>query len=1171
MLQVLLLGSPEILNDGQLLIFQRRMVRHLLTYIASTPDWVSRSELATLFWPDDIGSIAYNRLRDTLRHLNNSLPEKDMLLKYGSMVTINPEKVYVDLRDFQNKMTMIRRSLQYRPENNPIPANTIVLMQDAVQLWRSPHFLVGINLPPEGEYSEWVIKTGQKLELDRQYLLIQLAEQSLVFGSPLAALDWMSMALQTDDMDPDLNQRYAEILVHLDRVSEARSHLKNLKQQYEMQNYGEFPSVLERLNSSLQNLPAKKIPDNEIKPERSYSDIPFVGGISPLKELQTSIKDGESLLVLGEAGSGKSRLLSELKIRAPATYRFMVMQPRKNERNTAFRTIGEMLRQSVKKEEWLKLKPEYLNQMVRLLPELIGLLPKGATTVGLPWEDARAIMVDALYQIMQICSQSKKVILVLDDAQWCDSTSWDVINYLVDKLYFRSQAVFILAARSEISTIMVEQFITDFRSKSRLQVIQLQPMGDEEINQITYFLTGEKPDTQLAYKLKRSSGGNPMFLIEILRAALSSSSESSIAERILHGPTTPTLTDIIHERLERLSQNERTVLNIAALCGDTVQPWLLEKVSDFSPTLLTDTLEILEKEQHLLQIQTKESEISYSFIHEKIRDAVVQDIYPPRKRLLHQRIAKVLISENSSTNSSVAQIAEHLEQAGSISQSIPYRLQAARFAWQVLSPEDSFFHLQHAENSLKQLDKSSTAHDVYSVYSLWGKYCIELNDLQNMQHAYECMLLSGEKLSDHTLIGAGLSGLGLLQAYTRNMDAATESLNRASQFLEFSDSVFEKMTVASRKAKMNMFVSNFRQAEQEYRQALCIYEDAGKPAECLLLKIEVTNELAFILSLTGKPSESIKIAYENLRSSDLEFDQIGKVEANIQIAIDQYYLGHPRQAIITASKSLELTSVLRNGTMIMYLHLIIARSALTTGKIAQCWQHLQNIKDLEKKYTCIEVSRTARTVCGELYSLLGAYKLAMVQFEDGSSSFSNSLEILDNRLHFGMMLRYQGEIQRGDQMVKNALKEAYAKNFASIYLLGELYDVSWYIHTGKNKEAQQLLGSYESDIASSDLSTPKLYFQLLKSLLAKNYHQLDKAKAFAQQVVDNSIELDHAWMELQGRRILWEITRSKREKQLQTEEINRKIKDMAEGIQTASISGLLSKYQKKFFNRPDMQ
>jgi DNA-binding SARP family transcriptional activator/energy-coupling factor transporter ATP-binding protein EcfA2 len=806
MLQVLLLGSPEILNNGQLLNFQRRMVRHLLTYIASTPDWVSRSELATLFWPDDIGSIAYNRLRDTLRHLNNSLPEKDMLLKYGSMMTINPEKVYVDLRDFQNKMTMIKRSLQYRPENNPIPANTIVLMQDAVQLWRSPHFLCGINLPPEGEYSEWVIKTGQKLELDRQYLLVQLAEQSLVFGSPLAALDWMSMALQTDDMDPDLNRRYVEILVHLDRVSEARSHLKNLKKQYEMQNYGEFPSALERLSSSLQNLPMKKIPDNEIKSERSYSEIPFVGGISPLKELKTAIKNGENLLVLGEAGSGKSRLLYELKIRAPATYRFMVMQPRKNERNTAFYTIGEMLRQSVKREEWLKLKPEHLSQMVRLLPELIGLLPKDAYTTGLPLDDARVVMMDAIYQIMQICNQSKKIVMVLDDAQWCDSASWNVINALIDKSYFRDQAIFILAARSEIPTGMVEQFITDFRSKSRLHVIQLQPMGDEEISQIAYFLTGEKPDPQLIQLLKKSSGGNPMFLIEILRAALSSSPEISIAERILHGPTTPTLADIIHERLERLSQNERTVLNIAAVCGDNVQAWLLEKVSDFSPTTLADTLEILEKEQHLLQIQIKESEISYSFIHEKIRDAIIQDIYPARKRLLHQRIAKVLISENLSTFSSVEQIAEHLELAGSIAQSIPYRIQAARFAWQMLSPEDSYSHLQHAENSLKKLDKSISTQDIYSVYSLWGKYAIELCDLQGMKHIYEAMQLYGEKLNDHTLMGAGLSGLGLVQAYARDMNAAFESLDRASQFLELSDSVLEKMTVASRKGKMYMFI-----------------------------------------------------------------------------------------------------------------------------------------------------------------------------------------------------------------------------------------------------------------------------------------------------------------------------------------------------------------------------
>jgi tetratricopeptide (TPR) repeat protein len=366
-----------------------------------------------------------------------------------------------------------------------------------------------------------------------------------------------------------------------------------------------------------------------------------------------------------------------------------------------------------------------------------------------------------------------------------------------------------------------------------------------------------------------------------------------------------------------------------------------------------------------------------------------------------------------------------------------------------------------------------------------------------------------------------------------------------------------------------MFISNYPQAEQAYRQALLIYEDAGKPAECLSLKIEVTNGLAFILSLTGKPSESIKMAQENLRRSDLEFDQIGKIGANIQIAINQYYLGNYRQAICTAGKSLESATAFRNGRMMMYLHLIIARSALAMGRIAECWQHLQSIKELERKYSCIEVSRTAHTVCGELYSSLGAYKLAIKEFEDGISSFSNSLEVLDNRLHFGMMLRYLGEIQRGDQMVKTALNEAQAKKFASIYLLGELYDVFWYIRTGKDKEGQQLIDIYERDIISSDMRAPKLCLQLIKSHLAKHNHQLDRAKAFAQQVVNDSIEINHVWMELHGRRILWELTHNKREKQVQAEEIDMKIENMTEGIQEASISGLLNKFKKRIFDRRD--
>lgn len=440
MLEILLLGQPEARYNGEPLAITRRIVRHLLVYLACSPGRVGRSELASLFWPEETGLAANSHLRDILRRLREQLPEKDSLQKYSTQVGFDPEKTYVDVRDFTSKVAAIKRSLQFWPSYKPVPAPTLALMQEAVRLWRSPRFLYGIDLPPEGDYAEWVIKMGQQLEMDRQYLLGKLAENALVYSNPMQAMEWIQLALKTDELNPDLNFHLVETLIEMDRLPEASMHIRFLRNLHEKQGLGDLPTALERINHRMQHLEIGKAHESILTNMDSYLETPFVGQEAVLQELDQVFLHGQGVLITGPQGSGKTRLLYELENRYSPGWRFMNIRTKAVEKGQAYSNIAEMLRQSVRKEEWRKLKAEYRCELAAILPELSLQFPDDPVVSEKMFDLRSNAVNEALYQLLLICSANSRVIITMDNAHWYDAYSMSTMQFLAQRAFFEKMA-----------------------------------------------------------------------------------------------------------------------------------------------------------------------------------------------------------------------------------------------------------------------------------------------------------------------------------------------------------------------------------------------------------------------------------------------------------------------------------------------------------------------------------------------------------------------------------------------------------------------------------------------------------------------------------------------------------------------------------------------------------
>ena len=311
-LKILLLGPPAIYYGDQPLKISRRIVRAILFYLAGEQNFISRNRLINMFWPEESDSDGRRHLREILSKLRSELPDKDILVVDQDRVGLDPDKIDVDLIEFVNS---IRDHWSAFKQDRPKPLDPVVYreLDRLIFLWRSPRFMAGMNTPGIVEFENWIRKTGLTVENYRHQIMKILADDKACVGDMVTSLWWLKFAMDEDEFDPDLQFRYLSGLQQLGRTSEALDFYATLEKFYEEEGMGEIPATLKELYKNIRSFSTPP----ETKTHFTWSgqldlSIPFVGHQQLIEELKQSFRGGGSVILQGEAGSGKSRLAYEL-------------------------------------------------------------------------------------------------------------------------------------------------------------------------------------------------------------------------------------------------------------------------------------------------------------------------------------------------------------------------------------------------------------------------------------------------------------------------------------------------------------------------------------------------------------------------------------------------------------------------------------------------------------------------------------------------------------------------------------------------------------------------------------------------------------------------------------------------------------------------------------------
>ena len=329
---------------------------------------------------------------------------------------------------------------------------------------------------------------------------------------------------------------------------------------------------------------------------------------------------------------GKSRLMGEL---APHAYQLACHE---GLQQVPFYPITEAVRRDLRAGRPLPELGHYLQDLTRLIPEAAPEVRPELLEAG----TARARLLEALTIYLEASvPKGTELHLIIDDLQWADDATLDFFIYLVN----RGTLKILGAYRIHEVAPKLQTLIRSLRSRRAVTEIQLEPLDERAVRELMSILT-EQPEGPPIFSrwLHRHTGGNPMFLLETLKALFEAgtlnatedgwrSNIDDITRDYSELEVPAAITQVIERRIAKLSQPSLRVLKTASVIGSHFDPPLLAHVSGLSETAVVEALE--ETEHAGLTLGD-------SFSHDLLRQCIYSSLTPGQRRILHTRVAESL-------------------------------------------------------------------------------------------------------------------------------------------------------------------------------------------------------------------------------------------------------------------------------------------------------------------------------------------------------------------------------------------------------------------------------------------------------------------------------------------------------------------------------------------------
>jgi DNA-binding SARP family transcriptional activator len=688
-LSIRVFGSFEVrANPREDPIIMRRKTRAALAYLVAGAQPHSRQALVDLFCQNANNPPA--ALRSLLSRIRRRLGN-DALLTTGDAVRFNPHAGAVDCVDFATALDGDLDSLPTRA------------LAAALDLYRG-EFLENVQLDDSPQFELWLL--NERARYRRLYerglatLVRRLSEQ----GDLSTAIE---RALALVRSNPLREEPHATLM---------RLYARNGQKQAALEQYDYCRQVLER-ELAVPPAPELTMLRDEIaagRPEspRSQPARPrprprpgagdLVGRATEMARLQEAwqaIRPGRVSVVLIDAEAGVCYESTATLAYAP------------------WLDLLEMWLARLGDGDLKRLSPYAREHLSRLLPALARRLGRRRPPLPAAAPGERLRLFAAVSELLLEWPDGPPLLLFIDDLHWADEASLQLFHFLARR---SSPGRCLLAGawRSEEApaTSPLQSLLDDLQKTSPLQ-LTLAPLAPAAVTELTGRLWPELPAgyrPHVAGMLARATGGNPLFISEILRE-LAGSGDVPAALPVPHS-----VAGLVRRRLNRLPQSGRQVVEAMAVLDAPATPDQAQQISGRSEEETAGAIDGA-LQRGILRARAEDGAGRYDFAHDLMRSAVLGQLSPVRRALLHRRAATTL----EAAGAPAATLAHHWKMAGDARKEAHYARLAGEQAAAIYANEEAGRYLQRAlalaEDVETRLSIMGRLGDVWVLTGAWQK------------------------------------------------------------------------------------------------------------------------------------------------------------------------------------------------------------------------------------------------------------------------------------------------------------------------------------------------------------------------------------------------------------------------------------------------------------------
>jgi predicted ATPase/DNA-binding CsgD family transcriptional regulator len=414
----------------------------------------------------------------------------------------------------------------------------------------------------------------------------------------------------------------------------------------------------------------------------------LVGREAELRQLLASLDaaaDSQPVvsLVSGDAGVGKTRLVSELAARA-RDRGFTVLSGRCAEIGDAVpylpladalrdATTGPMPRGAVL--DAVASRPV----LSRLLPDRDESQPAGGDMPGLVQQQLFGAVLGMLTEL----TAAAPVLLILEDLHWADQSTRDLVTFLSRMLHSERLAVVATYRSDDMHRRHpLRPLVAELLRLPIVSSVELGPLSSSAMAELLTTLSGRRLDAAEIGQMITRAEGNAYYAEELLAAAASGS-------QLPAG-----LADLLLARIEGLSAAAQQVLRTAAVTGRRVDDELVRQASGLDEQVYDSAV----REAVANQLLVPDGDQGYSFRHALLREAVYADLLPGERTRLHARLADLLADERrlAEVPGTAAELAHHYLVSHDIPGAFSASVLAGREAERLAAPADAHRHYDQA-------------------------------------------------------------------------------------------------------------------------------------------------------------------------------------------------------------------------------------------------------------------------------------------------------------------------------------------------------------------------------------------------------------------------------------------------------------------------------------------